>query len=281
MKNRLLKEIVFRSFYLAFAAVATISSFCFWNIGQGTAELKADFGLLANYFVWTVIMSIICTAAALIEAVRLVADGRTDAYTKKFPFLKFCTLSSMIFCFLMGAFFVCRVGENYLLPDAAFGQIYPGIITRGYWLDLSVFTARFLCPLMYITMYLLFEQKGKARKIYAKLGIIPPTVFYLANKIFGVIMANIHGGEEALLAKGLFAKAYPFFFYDGYFTYTHKIWILLWPSIFGLSLIIINKLSFLLSCTYKTPEGKLLTIKKPQINEAEMVDIFHRFKKNK
>lgn len=281
MKTRLLNEIIYRSFYLAIAIVAFLSSLCFWNVGEGSfGEVGFNIYIINDFFVWALIMSIVCTSAALKEDMKIFKSGNHLTYTKKFPFLKFCTFSSMIFCFIMGAFFVNRISENRLTDTGLFYDIYPGILTSGYWLDLSVFLTRFVCPLMFIAMYMLFEEKGKTRDIYGRLGIMPPTWFYLFNKIFGVIMAKTHGGPEGLLEEGLYAIAYPFFFYDPK-AYHQWYWIILWPSIFGLGLLLINRVSLILSRVVTDDKGKRTVIKKPEIIEDEMCDIFHKFKKKK
>ena len=252
MQNRLLKEIIFRSGYLVVAVVAFFLSLGFWSVGGGSEPNGFNPYFFTNYFVWVIVMSIVATAGALVEDVKIFKGGDFSVYTKKFPFLKFCTLSSMLFCLLMGAFFVDRIGEMRLTDSTSYGSIYPGIATAGYWLDATVFFPFFVCPVLYITMYVLFEEKGKSRKIYGSFGIVPPTVFYLTDKIFGIIMKAVYGGNDALLAAG----------------------ILLWPSIFGVGLMLLNRSSFLISRLKRDENGKIVFIK-GEPNEDEMCDLFH------
>ncbi|MBR1624503.1 MAG: hypothetical protein IJ676_02050 [Clostridia bacterium] len=273
MQNRLLKEIIFRSGYLVVAVVAFFLSLGFWSVGGGSEPNGFNPYFFTNYFVWVIVMSIVATAGALVEDVKIFKGGDFSVYTKKFPFLKFCTLSSMLFCLLMGAFFVDRIGEMRLTDSTSYGSIYPGIATAGYWLDATVFFPFFVCPVLYITMYVLFEEKGKSRKIYGSFGIVPPTVFYLTDKIFGIVMKAVYGGNDALLAAGKYGVANPFFFYDGV-TYHQWWWILLWPSIFGVGLMLLNRSSFLISRLKRDENGKIVFIK-GEPNEDEMCDLFH------
>lgn len=274
MNKRLSIEIVFRAVYLTIATFALLGSICFWCSGNGTSEPTVNPYFFLDFFVWTVIMSIVAVAGGLADNLKSLRNGEEN-YSKTFPFLKFCTFSSMIFCFIMGAFFIDRIGYNRLTDFGTYGSIYPGVATAGYWLNFPVFLTRFLCPLGYIALYLCFEEKCKARKLYAKLGVVPPTVFYLFDKFFGLILKAAYGSNEILLEKGLYEVAYPFFFYDEYFTYKGWWWIILWPSIFGLALLVINKVSLILTKVKIGENGKLYVDKKTKFAEEEMKDIFH------
>ncbi|MBR1747124.1 MAG: hypothetical protein IJ735_02795 [Clostridia bacterium] len=272
-KNRIFYEIAARGAYVVLAVVTLLSGLGFWSIGGGSTPNGFNPWFFTNYFLWTVIMSIVAHVAALFECFSIARKGDLERYTEKFRFLKFCALSSMIFCFLCGSFFVDRVGLLRLTDSTSFGSIYPAIATAGYWLDFSVLSTFLLCPAAYIILYVLFEEKGKSRKIYAKLGIVPPTIFYLFDKIFGIIMKAIYGGNDALLEAGMYGVANPFFFYDGV-TYSGWWWILLWPSIFGVGLMAINKTAFVLSRTKKI-DGKLVYDGKSEPQEEQLNDIFH------
>lgn len=273
MQNRLIKEIIFRTAYLVIACVGLLANLGFLSIGGGSEPSGFDAYFFTNYFVWALIMSIVCTAGALVEDVKIYKSGEFSTYTKKFSFLKFCALSSMLFCFICGSFFIDRIGNYRLTSSTAYGSIYPAIATAGYWLDLKIFLSFFLCPVLYVIMYVLFEEKGKTRKIYGTLGIVPPTIFYLTDKIFGIIMKSVYGGEQGLLNAGMYGVANPFFFYDDA-TFNQWWWILLWPTIFGVGLVILNRSSFLISRLKRNENGKLALIK-GEPDEDELCDMFH------
>ena len=166
-----------------------------------------------------------------------------------------------------------RIGNLHLTNSQSYGSIYPAIATPGFWLDMKIFLPFFVCPIFYITMYILFEEKGRSRKLYSKLGIVPPTLFYLTDKIFGIIMKSIYGGPQGLIDAGKYGIANPFFFYDD-LTFHQWWWIILWPSIFGVVLVTLNKLAFIISRLKRNEDGKLILIKE-EPDEDTMVDIFH------
>ena len=272
MKNRLYKEIAVRASYLTLVVVSFVSSLGFQTMWTGTSARFNPY-FFTNYFVWTLVMSGLATLFALIEDFRLLQSGDVTGYTKKYPLLKFCSFSAMIFGLVLGAFVVDRIGTLRLTDSTAYGSIYPAIATKGYWLDFSLLSSMLLCPVMYIVTYLLFEEKGQTREIYSTLGIVPPTLFYLVNKIFGIIMSAVYGGNENLLAAGKYGVAYPYFFYDDA-TYSGWWWILLWPTIFGVALVVINKSSYILSRLKRNENDKLYYDKTP-VDEDKACDILH------
>lgn len=168
---------------------------------------------------------------------------------------------------------VDRIGTLRLTDSTAFGSIYPAIATKGYWLDFSLLTSMCLCPAAYIALYLLFEEKGVTRSVYANLGIVMPTLFYLTDKIFGIIMKAVYGGVDNLIAAGQYGVAFPFFFYDD-LTFTGWWWILLWPSMFGVALVAINKSAYVLSRLKRDENGKFRVDKTPYDEDASC-DMFH------
>ena len=278
MKKNLTAQIIFRTAYIAVAFIAFLSSIGFWSIGTGKVNPNVNPFFFMDYFNWALIMSLVVSVVGLIENVNAVKEGKTEMFTKKLPILKFATMSSMIFCFVLGAFTVDRVGYNRLTDSTSYSSIFPGIATAGYWMDMSVFLPRFVCPIAYMVMHFLFEERGKSRKLYSELGIVIPTVFYLFDKFFGMIMISAYGGAEKLVELGLYEIACPYFFYDEAFTFTQWWWILLWPSIFGVILVVINKTTFILSRLVKCEDGKYRPDMKSKPNEDEMNDLVHIIK---
>lgn len=278
MKKNLTAQIVFRTAYIAVAFIALLSSIGFWSIGTGKVNPNVNPYFFTDYFNWALVMSLIVSVVGLIENVNAVKDGKTEEFTKKLPILKFATMSSMIFCFVLGAFTVDRVGYNRLTDSTSYSSIFPGIATAGYWMDMSVFLPRFVCPIAYMVMHFLFEERGKSRKLYSEIGIVIPTVFYLFDKFFGMIMTAVYGGAEKLVELGLYEIACPYFFYDEAFTFTQWWWILLWPSIFGVILVAINKTTFVLSRLVKCEDGKYRPDMKSKPNEDDMNDLIHIIK---
>ena len=273
MKNRFLKEVIFRSAYLVLAVIALLSSMGFWSIWTGSGSGTFNVWFFTNYFDWTIIMSIFATAFALAEDFKIYKNGDLNVYTKKFTFLKFCTFSGMIFGILLGATIVDRVGDLRLTDSTAYGSIYPAIATKAYWLDFSLLSTMLLCPALYIVQYILFEEKGTTREVYATLGIVPPTLFYLFDKIFGIIFSAVYGGTDAVIAANKYAVAFPFFFYDD-LTYHQWWWALLWPTIFGVALVTINRSAYIISHLKRKENGKLY-FDKTQPKEEDCTDMFH------
>lgn len=273
MKNRFLKEVIFRSAYLVLAVIALFSSMGFWGMWTGKGSGSFNVWFFTNYFDWTIVMSIFATAFALAEDFKLYKNGDLNAYTKKYPFLKFCTFSGMIFGLILGAAIIDRVGDLRLTDSTAYGSIYPAIATKAYWLDFSLLSTMFLCPVLYIIQYILFEEKGVTRKLYGSLGIVPPTIFYLFDKFFGIIFKAAYGGPDALIAANKYAVAYPFFFYDD-LTFHQWWWILLWPSAFGVALMIINRSSYVISHLKRNENGKIY-FDKTEPKEEDCTDMFH------
>ncbi|MCR4662194.1 MAG: hypothetical protein K5765_09400 [Clostridia bacterium] len=270
-KDRIYYELIIRSIYLVLAVVSFLSTLGFWNIWTGTGG-GFNVYFFYNYFDWTLIMSIVATSAALIEDIKILKSGNIS-FTKKFPLLKFCTFSGMIFGLILGAFVVDRIGSLRLTDSTAFGSIYPAIATKGYWLDFSLLSSMCICPSLYIVMYILFEEKGTTRPVYANLGIVPPTLFYLTVKIFGIIMKSVYGGVDNLIAAGKYGVAFPYFFYDD-LTFSGWWWIILWPSIFGVILVTINRSSYIISRLKRNENGKVCVDKTPY-NEDESTDMLH------
>ena len=276
MKNNLALQLVYNSAFLAVNLLAFFISIGIWNIGGNVGQSFNPF-FFTDFFVWMIVMSAISTAAALADNIRALTDKQTHAYAKRLPVLKFCTMCGMLFGFLLGAFFVNRTGAHALTAEAetSFGSIFPGIATAGYWTDLSVFLPRFLLPLAYMTGYVLFEERLKSRSLYTTIAILPPTVFYFFNLFFGMIMSAVYGGTQGLLDAGMYSVAYPYFFYDSALTYDGWWWMLIWPTIFGVSLMVLNDIVFRITRTVKSENGKCKTYRKLKVEEDTMRDFIH------
>ena len=270
-KDRLYFEIAARSAYLVLAVASFLATLGFWDIWSCTGG-GFNVWFFTNYFDWTLILSIIATAAALVEDFRIVKNGG-EGFTKKFPFLKFTAFSGMIFGLVLGALLIDRIGTLRLTDSTAFGSVFPAIATKGYWLDFSLLTSMCLCPAGYIAIYILFEGKGVTRPSYETLGIVMPTLFYLTDKIFGIVMSAVYGGADGLVAAGMYGVAYPFFFYDD-LTFSGWWWILIWPSAFGVGLVVINKGSYYISRLKRDASGKIRIDKTPY-DEDSSCDMFH------
>ena len=265
-------QTAYRGAYLAVAAIALLCNIGL--IGGGEFAFKAFF--FTDFFNWALVMSIIATACALAENIRAVKSGKSG-YPEKFPLLRFCTACSMLFCFLLGAFFLDRVGNDRLTDSVSYGSVFPGMFTAGYWTNVGAVLPRFVAPVMYFIGFLLFEERGKTRGIYSTLAILPPTVFYFFDLFFGMIMSAACGGTEGLLGKGLYGEAYPYFFQDSALTFTGWYWMLLWPTIFGVSLMILNNIVFTLSRISRNAEGRLVVDRKSKPDEDGMRDCLHGF----
>lgn len=244
MKNRLQKEISFRSAYLAVAIIALLSSLGIFTLGGGTP--KFDIFFFQNYFNLPLVLTIPATCFALRDAFVLLNSGRITEYVTKHPFMRFIGLTAHIFGLIMALFFVGRVGDQYLKEGLAYSAIYPGALTLRFWTDLSVVLSRFVCPLMYIVGYFLFDGRGQLKKIHGSIGIMPPTIFYTFNKFFGKFYIEHFGGADATKALGKYEHGAPFFFYDDVVFY-QKWWPIAWLAIFGLGLVIINRVSYMIS----------------------------------
>ncbi len=287
MKNNLIAQIVYRSIYIALAIFGLLVSIGFWSIGGSGVNGKPNFFFFTDFFDWTIVMSLIVTIPALCENIAALRQGKTHEFSKKLPLMKFCTMSSMLFGFVLGAFFVNRIGEYWLVPQTPapgiatnYDSIFPGIATAGYWLDLAAFLPRFVLPLGYMVMWLLFEERMKSRSIYGTIGILPPTIFYFFDLFFGMIASAIYGGETGLREMGIYGVAYPFFFQDSGLSSTYHgwWWILIWPTIFGISLMILNNIVFRLSRINRGEDGKLHIDTKAKPSEDELCDIIHKIK---
>ena len=273
MKNNLIAQTIFNSSFITVNAFAILISIGIWNIGGGV-NLNPFF--FTDYFFWMMVMSALSAVFALICNIRALAGKQTHAFAEKFPVLKFCTMCGMLFGFILGAFFVNRTGTHALTADAetSFGSIFPGVATAGYWTDLSVFLPRFVIPLAYMVGYVLFEERLKSRPIYSTIAILPPTVFYFFNLFFGMIMSAAYGGTDGLVSAGMYGAAYPYFFYDSV-TYYDWWWMLIWPTIFGVSLMVLNNIVFRITRTVKNENGKCKTYKKLKPEEDNMCDFIH------
>lgn len=265
-------QIAFRGAYLAVAVIALLCNIGL--IGEETFEFKIFF--FTDFFNWALIMSIVAMSGALAENIRSAKAGELG-YPKKFALLRFCTACSMLFCFLLGAFFLDRVGNDRLTDSTSYGSVFPGMFTAGYWANVAVVLPRFIAPAMYFIGFLLFEERGKTRGIYSTLAILPPTVFYFFDLFFGMIMSAACGGTDGLIEKGLYGAAYPYFFQDSALTFTGWYWMLLWPTIFGVSLMILNNIVFTLSRTFRNADGKLTVDRKSKPDENGMCDCLHGF----
>ncbi len=270
MYKNLGAQITFRAAYLAVAVIGLLLSVGVWT------EFKPFF--FTDFFNWAIIMTIVSTVAALIENLKSLNSGKTEDTAMSFPLLRFCSAGSMLFALLLGLFFVGRVGEDRLVGTLGYGDIFPGLATAGYWARADVLLPRFVLPAAYIVMFVLFYPRMKTRGIYATLGILPPTLFYFFDMFFGMIMSGAYGGADKLVEAGMYGVAYPYFFQDSAFTYTGWWWILIWPTIFGVSLMILNNAVFFLTRTYKDENGKLRLDRKTKPDESELCDIIHYFK---
>ena len=127
-------------------------------------------------------------------------------------------------------------------------------------------------------MFALFEPRMKSRSIYSTLGIVPPTIFYFFDLFYGMIMSAVYGGADKLVEAGMYGIAYPYFFQDSAYTFTGWWWIILWPTIFGVSLVILNNAVFFLTRTYRGDDGKLKLDRKTKPAEEELHDCIHAVK---
>jgi len=238
MTNRLPKELVYRSVYLTLAVTALLSSLGIFTLGGGKPAF--DLFFFQNYFNLPLVLTIPTTIVALRESWGLLRENRLTEYAKKAAFWRFAGLTSSVFGLVMGVFFVGRVGDQYLKEGLSYAAVYPGIITPRFWTDLSVLLSRLVCPLLYIVGYYVFDGRGQLKKYYAQLGIMPPTWFYMLNKIFGKQYIKHLGGAEAAKAAGKYARGAAYFFYDDV-TFYQKWWPFAWLAIFGVFLVVMNK----------------------------------------
>ena len=244
MPHRLQKEIVYRSVYLTLAVTALLSSLGVFTLGGGSPAFDVFF--FQNYFNLPLVLTIPTTVIALKESWALLRDNRLGEYAKKAAFWRFAGLTSSVFGLVMGVFFVGRVGDQYLKEGLSYAAIYPGILTLRFWTDLSVLLSRLVCPLLYIVGYFAFDGRGQLKKWYAQLGIMPPTWFYMLNKIFGKQYIKHLGGAEAAKAAGKYARGAAYFFYDDV-TFHQKWWPFAWLAIFGVFLVVMNKVCWKLA----------------------------------
>lgn len=251
MSNRLQKEIVYRSVYLTLASVALLSSLGIFTLGGGKSAFDVFF--FQNYFNLPLVLTIPFSAVALKEDWALLRENRLGEYAKKCPFWRFAGFTASVFGLVMGTLFVGRVGDQYLKEGLSYAAIYPGIITARFWTDLSVLLSRLICPALYIAGYILFDGRGQLKKYHAQLGIMPPTWFYMINKIFGKQYIKYLGGAEAAKAAGKYARGAAYFFYDDV-TFYQKWWPFAWLAIFGVFLVVMNKLSWKLAMTERKGE---------------------------
>ncbi len=270
MKHGIAAQVAFRGAYLSVALIALLCNIGL--IGGETFSFRAFF--FTDFFNWALVMSIIATAGALAENMSAAKAGE-NRFPKKFALLRFCTACSMLFCFLLGAFFLDRVGNHRLTDSESYGSVFPGMFTAGYWSNVAVVLPRFVAPVMYFISFLLFEERGKTRGIYSTIAILPPTVFYFFDLFFGMIMSAACGGTEGLLEKGLYGVAYPYFFQDSALTFTGWYWMLLWPTIFGVSLMILNNIVFTISRISRNADGKFVVDRKSKPDESELCDCLH------
>ena len=238
MTNRLPKELVYRSVYLTLAVTALLSSLGIFTLGGGKPAF--DLFFFQNYFNLPLVLTIPTTIVALRESWGLLRENRLTEYAKKAAFWRFAGLTSSVFGLVMGVFFVGRMGDQYLKEGLSYAAVYPGIITARFWTDLSVLLSRLVCPLLYIVGYYVFDGRGQLKKYYAQLGIMPPTWFYMLNKIFGKQYIKHLGGAEAAKAAGKYARGAAYFFYDDV-TFYQKWWPFAWLAIFGVFLVVMNK----------------------------------------
>lgn len=278
MKDDLVMQAVCRAAYCVAAVFGLLFLIGFWSIGTGKVNPDVDPWFFTDFFSWVIVMSLVASFAGLVENVRSLRWGETRGYVKSFPLLRFCTASSMLFAFLLGAFFVDRVGDHRLTDSTDFGSFFPGIATPGYWLDIAVLLPRFILPIAYFTMFVLFDERMKTRSIYSTLGILPPTVFYFFDMFYGMIVSAVYGGADKLAEAGMYGVTYPYFFQDSAFTYTGWWWIILWPTIFGVSLVVINTIVFRITRTTRSLGGKLVTDTKTKPNEDGLRDVIHAIK---
>lgn len=277
MKDDLTAQVICRTAYLVVALFALMASIGFWTVGQGAANAPDPF-FFTDFFNWALVMSAVAAAAGLAENAAALSRGEKRGHARKFPLLRFCAASSMLFAFLLGAFFVDRVGAHRLTDTAGFGNIFPGVATAGYWLDLASLLPRFVAPIFYLTIFVLFNERMRTRPIYATLGILPPTLFYFFDMFYGMIMSAVYGGADKLVEAGMYGVAYPYFFQDSAFTYTGWWWIIIWPTIFGVSLMVLNNIVFRITRTVHGADGKLVYDKKTKPDEDGMCDIIHSVK---
>lgn len=238
MKNRLHKEIVFRSIYLTLAIIALLTSLGIFTLNGSKPSF--DIFFFQNYWNLPLIMTILATSFALRESTALYSAGKTEEYATKHAYLRFASMTASLFGLIMGIGFVGRLGDDYLVEGLSFASVYPGIISVKFWTDISILLSRFICPLMYIIGFYIFDDRGHYKKIHSQLGIMPPTWFYMLNKIFGKQYIKYLGGAEAAKLAGKYAHGAPFFFYDDVYYY-QKWWPIAWLVIFGAGLVIMNR----------------------------------------
>lgn len=249
MKNRLHKEIIYRCIYLTLAITALLTSLGIFTLNGSKPQF--DIFFFQNYWILPLVMTILATSFALKEASGLYSENK-DEYVKKHAYLRFAAMTASLFGLIMGVGFVGRLGDSYLVDGLSYASVYPGIISVRFWTDISVLLSRLICPAMYITGFYMFDGRGCYKKIHSQLGIMPPTWFYMLNKIFGKQYIKYLGGAQAAKAAGKYAHGAPFFFYDDVYFY-QKWWPIAWLVIFGAGLVIMNRLCW----KYAMKERKL------------------------
>ena len=172
MRNNSVKaQLIYRTFWLLVAIVATVTSFTDHLAATGDGR-----PVMLFFTTWSTWLAALVAVAVFIDTVLHAVRGAKQGYNRAMPVIKFSANIVIIATFIVSAF---------VLPDK--------IWMAGYWNVGSIFK-HFLLPILTVLDCVLFDPKNHIRISYPFLGVILPLLYWIVVVARIVIYRNACGG---------------------------------------------------------------------------------------
>lgn len=186
--DSLFAQMIYRGIFLVLSAGAVALTFA------GSDGFNA--GTFLYYTSWSNWLIFAVTIAVFAGTVKRYARGETHGHNEALRFLK---ANATVLIFVTFAVYA------FVLPDA------PLIAKADYWTDISNLLKHFICPLMFVFDWILFDAHGIVKVSWPFKGLILPLIYCIAVEARAGIYAGMSGGT---IPEAELGNYFPYFFLD-------------------------------------------------------------------
>ena len=183
-----LAQLIYRGVFMIISAIAVVQTF----IGSDGFNVLT-FQYYTNWSNW---LAFACMAVVFASTAARFGRDERRGHNTVLPFFKFNVTVIIFVTFAVYAF---------LLPDA------PLILKAEYWTSFSNLTKHFLCPLLFVLDFVLFDAHRRVRASYPLLGMLLPVLYCAVILARAGIYAAACGGA---IPESRIGDYFPYFFLD-------------------------------------------------------------------
>lgn len=184
--SSLFTQMIYRAVFLVFSAAAVAMTF--------VNDDGFNAGTFLYYTSWSNWMIFAVMAAVFVGTARRYARGERQGYNKTLRFFKFNATVIIFVTFAVYAF---------VLPEA------PLIFKPEYWTSASNLLKHFLCPLLFVFDWILFDAHHIVKPHWPFVGLLLPLSYCIVVEARAGIYAGMCGGT---IPEAELGDYFPYFF---------------------------------------------------------------------